>query len=439
MFAPRHTSRSRARGLQLWLALLVCTLFSACETYPERISSAFRDFEGGRFEQAMGQFGDVELTGSPFLSGAEAGTVALTAGDWEEALRQFARAVAETEDLDDRALLGASNLAEGLGSFVLNDTTQAYRGEGFERVYAHVGLAIAYLAQGKMQDVYVEARLANQLLESEQELYDADYGAGGLGHFLSAIAYELRGELDEAYIDYERMANKGVGLELAGPALVRIAAELRRQDAYERWRQRFGEAADVEGMASIVLVGGVGLGPFKDEIKIAVPTGNGSFNMAVPTYVQRPQAVSALRLELPNSGASVRSVEVEDVGRIAEENLSDRIAYVTGKSVARGVAKRELTQRLDEELGIAGAVAGELFSFFSERADLRCWTTLPNSWHGARLFVPPGQHEVVLAALGGERAGLGTYELEAGETMFVIARSVHSRLYTEVLGGLQVD
>ena len=76
---------------------------------------------------------------SAFLSGAEAGTVALTAGDWEEARRQFARAVAETEDLDDRALLGASNLAEGLGSFVLNDTTQAYRGEGFGRPFALTG------------------------------------------------------------------------------------------------------------------------------------------------------------------------------------------------------------------------------------------------------------------------------------------------------------
>jgi len=421
------------------LALSALTLFSACATYPERISSAFRDFESGQFQGSIAQYGDPDLTGSAFLAGAEAGTVALTAGDWVQAEQQYTRAVAAASELDDRALLGTTNLAEGLASWALNDTTQAYRGEGFERVYAHVGLALAYLAQGALQDVYVEARLANRLLETEEQLYEADYRAGGLGHFLSAVAYELRGELDEAYIDYERMVEKGVGVELAGKALVRISARLRRADALERWRARFGPASDVSEMANIVLIGGVGLGPFKDEVRLQIPTDDGSIFIAAPEYVQRPQPVSALRLELPDSGAAVRSVELEDVGRVASENLEDRILLVTGKSIARGVLKRELTQRLDEEFDVAGQIAGELFGFFTERADLRCWTTLPNSWHGARMFAPPGQHQLVLTALGGERVALGTYELERGETLFVIARTLHSRVHAEVLGGRLIE
>ena len=63
---------------------------------------------------------------------------------------------------------------------------------------------------------------------SEAKLYEKEYLAGGFGHFLSAVAYELRGENDQAYIDYVRMHEKGVGGELVRSALVRLARRLGR-------------------------------------------------------------------------------------------------------------------------------------------------------------------------------------------------------------------
>jgi hypothetical protein len=87
----------------------------------------------------------------------------------------------------------------------LNDTALAYRGEGFERVYVHACLGMAYLAQGRLDDVFVEVRRANKILEAEEGLYEKEYRAGGLGHFLSATTYELLGKWDDAAIDYRRM------------------------------------------------------------------------------------------------------------------------------------------------------------------------------------------------------------------------------------------
>ena len=55
------------------------------------------------------------------------------------------------------------------------------------------------------------------------------------------------------------------------------------------------------------------------------------------------------------------------------------------------------------------------------------------------MFAPPGPHQLVLTALGGERVALGTYELERGETLFVIARTLHSRVHAEVLGGRLIE
>jgi hypothetical protein len=401
---------------------------------------ALRDFERGHWDQAIEAYADQDEVGSAFLSGAETATVALAAGRWEDALAYYHRAVEASRDIESRALAGPERLSEALSSWALNDTMRAYEGEGFERVYVHCGLAMAYLALGKVDDVYVETRLANQLLETEEELYEASYEAGGLGHLISAVTYELIGQPDQAYIDYRRMEEKGAGTALAGKALVRLASELGRTEDLRLWEERFGPDSERPiGAASVVVLAGVGLGPFKVEGGLTLPTPDGLFQMAVPTYRKRPQVVSALRLVECASGDTVRTELVEDVAKVASENLEDRLAWIAAKSVARGILKRELTKKLEDEYDVAGRIAGDLFLLFSERADVRCWLTLPDSWQACRLFVPPGIHRFALEAIGGETRELGTFQLDPGETMIVLARTVGPCLYAHPIGGLVVE
>jgi len=424
--------RSTRRAPPPAAALLV--LLASCASYTDRTSSALRDFQGGHFDRALTFYADPDKTGCAFLSGAEAGTVALTQGDWEQARLQFHRATDASRDIEGRALAGPERLGESLASWAINDTARAYEGEGFERVYAHTGLAMAYLAQGKVDDVYVEARLANQLLETEERLYERKYEAGGWGHFLSAVTYELIGQPDQAYIDYQRMEEKGVGTALAGRALVRLAALMGRAEELARWEERYGP--DLErpaGAASVVVLAGVGLGPFKTEGRLTLPLPEGVFQMAVPSYVARAQPVQALRLAAGDE--TVRTELVESVTKVATDNLQDRLLWIATKSIARGILKRELTKKLEDEYDLAGRVAGDLFSLLSERADLRAWLTLPDSFQACRLFVPPGTHGFTLEAVGGETIDLGVYELEPGETLLVFARSLDTRLYAHVIGG----
>jgi hypothetical protein len=413
---------------------------NGCASYTERTAGALHDFQGGHFDAALERYANPDEVGSEFLSGAEAGTVALTAGRWEDALHHFGRAVAAARDVEGRALVGPEELGETLTSWALNDAAQAYEGEGFERVYVHTGLAMAYLALGKVDDVYVEARLANRLLESEEELYETRYEAGGWGHLLSAVTYELIGKPDEAYIDYERMAEKGVGTELAGRALVRLARQLGRDE--ERARLETEHGPDVElpaGAASVVVLAAVGMGPFKAEASINLPSPDGLIRMAVPGYVERPQPVSALRLCEAQGGTTVRTDVVERVTQIAKENLEDRLLWIGAKSIARGLLKRELTKQLEDEYDWGGRLAGDLFLLFTERADLRAWLTLPDSYQACRMFVPPGTRSLTLEALGGDSVELGSFELEPGETMVVFARTLGPRLYAHVIGGQPVE
>lgn len=418
--------------------VLVALLAAGCAGYPERTAKALSDFQGGHFSQALHHFSEADIP--EFLAGAESGSVALTAGDWDGALAYFGRAVQAVREIEDRALAGSERLGEALSSWLLNDTVRAYQGEGFERVYVHCALAQAYLAKGLVEDVYVEARLSNQLLESEERLYETQYEAGGWGHLISAVTYELIGEKDQAYIDYQRMIEKGVGTSLAGRALVRLASDLGRTEDLERLEAEHGPDVErPEGAATVVVLAGVGLGPFKVETILPIPTPDGLFQMAVPGYVERGQPVSTLRLIELASQQSVLTDLVEDVSKVARENLEDRLLWIGAKSAARGLLKRQLTKELEDKYQGAGRIAGDLFTLFTERADRRSWLTLPDSYQACRMFVPPGAHEFRLEAVGGEAVDLGAYELDPGETMLVFARTLGKRLFAHPIGGKRAE
>jgi uncharacterized protein len=417
----------------LCITLLVGGLVS-CVSYNERTAHALQDFRTGDFPGAIAEFSQSDVTGSEFLSGAEAGTVALTAGDWSGAVEHLTRAADASRDIEDTALLDPGAVGEELVSWVVNETFSSYYGEGYERACLHACLGLAYLGQGSVEDLLVEVRRANKLLKAEESLYDTDYQAGGLAHFLSAVGYELLGEPDNAYIDYRALEAKGLGGALVSKSLLRIANMLHRDEDLKEWRRRWGEPdAYPEGACPIVLIGGIGLGPHKEELRLEVPTGDGLLVWAVPKFTHEVQTVTGLRLHA--GGLSIDSVVVEDVGSVAEQNLSDRIAFLAAKSAVRSVLKMELTKSLTEKHGDLGWLAGNLFALATERADLRAWSTLPNQWHAARAFVAPGEVEITLDAQGGEHLSLGRYHLEPGETVFVLARTVGPFLYAHVIGG----
>jgi hypothetical protein len=155
-----------------------------------------------------------------------------------------------------------------------------------------------------------------------------------------------------------------------------------------------------------VIIAGVGEGPYKREITLPIPTPDGLLQWSVPSYERRAQAVGDVELSLVGGSQSVRTVVIEDVSVVAKENLDDRLLLLSAKSAVRAVLKRELTQQLEKEADWIGRLAGDLFTLVTERADLRSWQTLPDTWQGARAFVPPGTHALILQARGGERVEL---------------------------------
>jgi len=417
---------------------LACVLgCTGCVDYNRRTHDALTSFESGQFDRAIDAYAERNVTKSKFLRGAEAGMVALAAGDWQRAIRYLGDAASEVEEVEREALISGERAAEDIGAWLFNEGAANYTGEGYERVTLHAGLALAYLASGQVSDMMVEVRRADALLVSEEEFYDKRYGAGGLAHFLSAVGYELMGQSDDAYIDYKRLEEKGLGSELTGRSLERLARALDR-DEHQLWLETYGPGTPLpEGAASIVVIAGVGYGPYKAESTLDIPTHDGLFQMSVPGYFQRQQPISSLELDAGH-GHPVETVIIEDVARVASENLEDRLGWIAIRSGLRGAVKLGMTDALEDEHGVGGRLAGDLFMFLTERADLRAWRTLPDTWQAGRLWVQPGEHQLRLSALGGESRVLGVYDLQPGETMFVVARTLGSRLFAYPVGGTPV-
>jgi hypothetical protein len=438
------TRRWRASSLAAACAL---SCAASCATYTDRTAVALSDFERGNFDGALASYSDEKTTDSTFLAGAESGMVALSAGRWDDAQTHLDKAAEYVHDLEEKALITPEKVAETAMTWLVNESSAAYQGEGYERVQLHATLAMTYLARGNIEGVGIEARRANKLLETEETLYSKKYEAGGLGHFMSALSYELGGGYDDAFIDYKRMVEKNVGVDLAGKALVRIAHRLNYTDELEGLEQKYGAAPEIPAdAASIVVIAGVGLGPFKVENTVTLPLAHGVGQFSVPEFVRRPQTVTAVDLRVTGASAPLRTSLIEDVARVATENLSDRLAWLALKSALRGALKYELTRQLGRELGknndsgeAMGYILGGLATIATERADLRAWLTLPDSWQAARMFVAPGEHEIALDAVGGENTMLGTFKLEPGETMFIFARTLGSRLYAYPIGGQRTD
>lgn len=408
-----------------------------CATYPARTQAAFDDFRRGHFEQALKEYSDPKTTGAPFLQWSEAGMVALAAGNWTAAIDCLGKAARVVEETERKALVSPESAGETLLTWTLNESYSEYEGEGYERILLHAALALAYLGRGDLEGARVELRQSDALLQSEQKLYAKEYKAGGLGHFLSAIAYELVGRPDEAYIDYKRMESAGVGAELFGPALARLAQELDDESGLELWRQRYGvEPQSHAGQASIVIVAGVGLGAYKQENTLTIPTESGLLQWSVPSYRTRPQPVQTVQLEVDGSQGTVGTVVVEDVSRVARENLEDRLAWLAAKSTVRAFLKRELSRQLQKDNGVGGAILGALFVLATERADLRAWQTLPDTWQAARVFVSPGTHSLWLSA-GMQRRTLGSIDLQPGETAFLFVRTLDEEVHAHLVGGKQ--
>ncbi len=379
------------------------------------------------------------------------GTAYHYAGDYDQSMAYFAKAEQTMRDLFTTSISGTAS------KILVTESTQDYPGDDHEKALLYVYTALNRLAQGRTSDALVEARRADELLkevkvarEKEHEVGTL-YGEDAFVLWLVGLLYEEEGSLQDALITYqaaEKNYREVFGPQFRTPAphylyddIWRVASRIGRQDVIDEVKERnVTEGASIEafnkGYGEVIVIYGLGESPYKKEKFVTAPLPDGYIvRVAIPELVARDNDTTGFRAS--GGAESVEAELAESVHNVALVSYNHRLPAITGRAVGRAALKYGLTKGASKAaeggkgkdgkksksrslLGALVGLAGNVTAVATEHADLRSWTMLPARFYVARLWLPPGTHEVTVS-------GSGTYtvDVKAKHRSFLSLRSIN--------------
>ena len=418
------------------------------------------------------------------LYGMDRGMLLQLAGDYQQSNAVLEQAEEELDRLYTRKIR-TETLA-----FMTNDTALPYEGDPYEQVLVNVLKALNYAALGQWQDALVEARRIDHRLNvlSDRTQEKGAYREDGFARYLSGILYESTGDVNNAFIAYRKAyetfdatrawSHTAVPSQLRED-LLRTAEALHFTQELAEYRRLFPDtmwetSQSLQQLAQVVVISYNGRAPSKEDQFLDLPVSldalqlvllnrglsqatrqsnrgvdtvlyglNGRVvRVALPRLVPQKTQVPVDRVSLiPDNGSrvTVNTELVHNVTALAEKALSERMAGITVKALARATTKfaaAEATTRGAQQL--AGKDAGPLVGLLvgllakglavaSEEADKRSWQTLPDEIHFARVWVPPGRYQVLSQSGGGSHdpltsEAMRTLSVGPGETALLLQR-----------------
>jgi hypothetical protein len=396
-------------------------------------------------QSAEKEYGDK----SRLLYGMDRGMTLHLAGDYQQSNAVLEQAEEELDRLYTRKIR-TETLA-----FMTNDTALPYEGDPYEQVLINVLKALNYAVLGQWQDALVEARRIDHRLNvlSDRTTEKNAYRDDGFARYLSGILYESTGEVNDAFIAYRKAyeafeatrtwSHTPVPSQLPID-LLRTAEALHFTQELSGYQSLFPDTEwttsdALQELAQVVVISYNGRAPRKEDRFIDLPISldalqlvllNRGFSqsernrgvdtvlyglngqvvrVALPRLVPQKTHVPLDRVSLiPDNGTAVtvNTELVHNVTALADKALSERMAVITSKALARAATKfamAEATTRGAQQaagkdagpwVGLLVGLLAKGWAVASEEADKRSWQTLPDEIHLARAWVPPGHYRV---------------------------------------------
>lgn len=434
MSPKRPHARRAARFATRFGAMAFAAAACGCSSpFDEHRSTVRALYTEGRFEAALAALDDPDERKrygekNALLWWLDTGSAALFAGDHERAVR----ALSNAEVVMDRRR--EETLAESLGVLLVNDRQRPYIGEPYEEMYLNVFKMLAHLQTGNIVGgATVEARrmatkanvLRDRYLQFEARTRStAEQGAGAapppgvaavnragefiespLGLFLTAATFMHSGEPEHKRVASRRLQEiLRAQAELIGPVDPTPFAALETTGP-----------ADVNTLVAVFS----GRGPHKEPLRLGPLIIDGA-----PVYFELPvlkwrRSVAAGARVVVDDGFAAPLLFIEDLSRVANENHRRQLPLIYLRTLTRAAAKayglregvKAVERSTDNDWARIGAVLGGLFiAAATERADLRCWETLPGRAFVALLKLQPGERTVRIEWLDANGRTLQTSE-----------------------------
>jgi uncharacterized protein len=431
-------------------------------------------------QQAEKEYGEK----SRVLFGMDRGMMLQLAGEYRQSNAVLEQAEQEVDRLYTRTVRSETV------AFLTSDNALPYEGEPHEQVMINVLKALNYAALNQWQDALVEARRIDHRLNvlSDRTKDKGAYRDDGFARYLSGILYESTGDINNAFIAYRKAyetfestrawSRTGVPAQLRAD-LLRTAEALGLRQELTGYQRAFPDVSwqtteAQQQLAQVIVISYNGRAPRKEDLFLDLPISldalqlvllNRGFaqatrqqhrafdsiiyglsgrvvRVALPRLVPQKTQVPVDTVNLASddgTSVTVRTELVQNVTALAEKALSERIAAITVKALARAAAKFSMAEAATRAAQQAagrdaapwvGLLVGLLtkgVAVASEESDKRSWRTLPDEVHLARAWVSPGRYRVQGASfsggnLSGNSSTGGMLSLAAGDTAVLIQR-----------------
>lgn len=411
----------------LMLCLSGCAVNSLFVSYPAQMAPIKQQLNSNQPQKALSTLKETVGNNSgndSLLYHQEAGRLAQINGDFSTSKKYYAKAIADYQAFDDKAIISASNIGSSAGSLILNDNAIPYQGAGFERIMLHQYQALNYLFEKDYQGALVEVRRANALQTVEQEKYrqsqqniaQMDNGQvnteidklneqvkdasnsfiNAYSYYITGLLYELSGQSNDAFIDYRKAAQLSPSNPYLKQTLLRLAKTL-AMPQYKQFQQQWGKAefpASNEGQ--LILIVERGFVPEKQEFTVPIRVEGHWQRITLPTYSAKNKAVSPAYIQ--GLGKPLTAAPIANIDTLAITALTEQMPSILLRQAGRAYTKAELNQSVAEKnpSDSFAVVAMEIFNLISEQADRRSWLTLPKQAQIATSYLKAGRYPLIL-------------------------------------------
>ncbi|WP_158967224.1 COG3014 family protein [Paraglaciecola sp. L3A3] len=393
--------------------------------YAENMQAVRAAQSVGNFNKAESLVADLATGNNNYtLSLLEKGRLQFLANNWQESRNSFEKAYAVIEDERDKAKIRLSRGVENMAALLSSDNAKGYQIPVYEQSMLHTYQALNYLYLGNLEGALVEIRRGNQVTQSEvpqststlegtegrydknklSKLYPSMDGIIGqqktsthnaYTYYVSALLYEVAGQLNDAYIDYKKALAIAPDNIYIQKDVMRLATKLQMSSDLAKYTEQIGpykSPADNTGDVVILLEQGVVAA--KNELGLNLPIYTSQyeprfFSFSLPVYQDRVINTQLFTVSLEQKSYS--SQKLVTVASLAAIDLKEQIPELVTRQTLRLIAKEKLRSTMSRKGGDLGNILAAIYNMTSENADTRSWLTLPENVQIMRLSMPSGQ------------------------------------------------
>ena len=400
--------------------LFLTLILNGCATYQNKVHDARIALAHRDFQKALNELKPLaeKPNGDQLVYLLDYGVALQVSGDYKESTNIFLKADRLAEEIDYHSI---SRIG---GSLALSEEMVQYKGDTFEKIFINAYLAMNYLMDNKFDDALVEARRINEKYlkyrTDEKKVYELNF----FGKYLSAMIWEANGNFDDAYIAYAEAQKIDPDVPILKEDLIRSSKLARRLDSYQQWKKKFNDVEEKKEWydrtkGELIIIYQQGWGPRKapsyDEYRLP---------MLIPVYSQTRSA----RLFIEND--SYESSLVYDVQSAAIATLREDQGILLAKRMAGIATKAVLADQVRQKNQALGDITWLVLNL-TDRADVRQWSTLPQSIQTIRVPLSAGTYQLTLEGIQvagqptGEFQTFKDIQIKPGQKKFLVWRSLN--------------